>query len=136
MGGRGKLKDAHTIDIGAPANKTVTADKILIAVGTTPTILDIPGKEHCISSDHILDLEECPKKLGIIGAGYIACEFACMFAAWGCETHLVYRKDLPLRGFDEDCRRFIARQMEFKGVHLHPLHNPVRIEKETSGKYT
>lgn len=56
--GRGKLKDAHTIEIGAPANKTVTAKTILIATGTTPSVIDIPGKEHCISSDHILNLDK------------------------------------------------------------------------------
>jgi len=134
--GRGKFVDQHTLHVGAPANKTITAKTFLIATGCSPTVLDIPGKEFCISSDHILDLEECPKKLAIIGAGYIACEFACMFAAWGCETHLVYRKETPLRGFDDDCRAFLARQMEFKGVHLHPLHNPVRVEKGDDGKLT
>merc|ERR1719261_2211505 len=65
--GRGKLLDAHTIQVGAPANKTVTAKTILVATGTTPTVIDIPGKEFCISSDHILELEECPKKLAVLG---------------------------------------------------------------------
>lgn len=135
--GRGKLIDGHTIQIGAPANKTVTAKYILLATGTTPTVIDIPGKEHCISSDHLLELEKFPKKLGVIGAGYIACEFACMFAIWGCETHVIYRKDLPLRGFDDDCRKFLARNMEKSdGVILHPETNPVRVEKQENGKYT
>jgi len=135
--GRGKLLDAHTIEVGAPANKKVTAKIILIATGTTPSIIDIPGKEHCISSDHILDLETCPKKLAVLGAGYIACEFACMFPLWGTETHVIYRKDLPLRGFDEDCRAFIARQMErSNGVNMHKETNPVKVEKQADGKYT
>jgi glutathione reductase (NADPH) len=135
--GRGKLLDAHTIQVGAPANRTVTAKTILIATGTTPTVIDIPGKEHCISSDHILELETLPKRLGVIGAGYIACEFACMFANWGCDTHLVYRKDLPLRGFDDDCRSFLARQMDkLCGVQLHPGCSPTRVEKQPDGKYT
>ncbi|KAL1510270.1 hypothetical protein AB1Y20_006592 [Prymnesium parvum] len=135
--GRGKLLDAHTIQIGAPANKTVTAKTILIATGTTPSVIDIPGKEYCISSDHILELEKQPKKLAILGAGYIACEFACMFAVWGTETHLIYRKDLPLRGFDEDCRKFLARQMEVSdGVKLHKETLPVRVEKQENGLYT
>jgi len=135
--GRGSLVDAHTVHVGAPANKTVTAKTILIATGTTPSIINIPGKEHCISSDHILELEALPKKLAVIGAGYIACEFACMFAIWGCETHVVYRKETPLRGFDDDCREFLARQMERSdGVKMHPLTNPVKVEKQTDGKYT
>lgn len=132
--GRGKIIDAHTIQIGAPANKTVTAKTIIIGTGTTPSHIDIPGKELCISSDHILEVERCPRRLVILGAGYIACEFACMFAAWGCETHLIYRKDLPLRGFDDDCRRFLARQFDMSGVKLHPLHTPVAVEKQEDGK--
>jgi len=135
--GRGKLVGAHTIEIGAPANKTVTAKTILIATGTTPSTVDLPGKEHCISSDHILELEKLPKKLAVIGAGYIACEFACMFAIWGCDTHVVYRKDLPLRGFDDDCRAFIGRQMERHcGVKMHKETNPVRVEKQPNGLYS
>merc|ERR1712167_195563 len=100
--GRGKLLDAHTIQVG---DKKGTAKTIVLATGTTPSALKLPlgGEELCISSDHILEVEELPKKLGVIGAGYIACEFACMFAIWGCETHVIYRKDLPLRGFDLDC---------------------------------
>jgi len=132
--GRGKIIDAHTIEIGPPANRTVTAQTIIIGTGTTPSHIDIPGKELCISSDHILEVESCPKKLVILGAGYIACEFACMFAAWGCETHLIYRKDIPLRGFDDDCRRFLARQMDIAGVKLHPLHTPVGVAKGEDGK--
>lgn len=134
--GRGKMVDAHTVYVGPPCNKKVTAKTILLATGTTPSTIDIPGKEHCISSDHILELEELPKKLAVIGAGYIACEFACMFAIWGCETHVVYRKDLPLRGFDDDCRGFLARNMEFNGCKMHKLHNPARVEKQANGKYT
>jgi len=133
--GRGKLIDAHTIEIGAPANKTITAQTIIIGTGTTPSHIDIPGKEHCISSDHILECERCPQKLVILGAGYIACEFACMFAAWGCETHVIYRKDTPLRGFDDDCRSFIGRQMDMAGVKMHPLRTPVAVEKQEDGKF-
>jgi glutathione reductase (NADPH) len=135
--GRGKLIDAHTIHVGAPANKTVTAKTILLATGTTPSVIDIPGKEHCISSDHILEVEACPKRLAVIGAGYIACEFASMFGSWGCETHVIYRGDLPLRGFDNDCRAFIARNMERScGVILHPETNPVSVTLQDNGKKT
>lgn len=135
--GRGKLLDAHTVQIGAPASKTVTAKTILICTGTTPSAIDIPGKEHCISSDHILELEKLPKKLAVLGAGYIACEFASMFALWGTDTNVIYRKDLPLRGFDDDCRTFIARQMQRScGVKMHKETTPVRVEKQADGLYT
>eukprot|EP00929_Paragymnodinium_shiwhaense_P021266 TRINITY_DN13922_c0_g1_i1.p1 TRINITY_DN13922_c0_g1~~TRINITY_DN13922_c0_g1_i1.p1 ORF type:complete len:414 (-),score=59.70 TRINITY_DN13922_c0_g1_i1:830-1894(-) len=135
--GRGKLVDKHTIYISAPTDKTITAKTILLATGTTPSTIDIPGKELCISSDHILELETFPKKLAIIGAGYIACEFACMFATWGCETHMIYRKETPLRGFDDDCREFLARQMDIScGIKLHKGCTPVRVEKQDNGKLT
>mmetsp|Transcript_76637 Transcript_76637/g.135214 ORF Transcript_76637/g.135214 Transcript_76637/m.135214 type:complete len:532 (+) Transcript_76637:63-1658(+) len=137
--GRGKLLDAHTIHISEPCNKTFTAKTILLATGTTPTVLKLPlgGEEHCISSDHILELEELPKKLAVIGAGYIACEFACMFAVWGCETHVIYRKDAPLTEFDDDCRYFIQRQMEnLCGCKMHKLHTPHGVEKQANGKLT
>jgi glutathione reductase (NADPH) len=123
--------------VGAPANRTVTAKTILIATGTTPTAIDIPGKEHCISSDHILELPQLPKRLAILGAGYVACEFACMFALWGTQTHVIYRKALPLAGFDDDCRAAIARQMEsVNGVRLAKETTPVRVEKQPDGRYS
>jgi len=137
--GRGKLLDAHTIQIGEPANKTVTAKTILLATGTTPAALKLPlgGEELCISSDHILEVEELPKKLAVIGAGYIACEFACMFAIWGSETHVIYRKDAPLTEFDDDCRYFIQKQMESHcGCKMHKLHTPHGVEKQPDGKLT
>lgn len=137
--GRGKLMDAHTIQIGAPANRTVTAKTILLATGTTPSALKLPmgGEEHCISSDHILEVEELPKKLAVIGAGYIACEFACMFAVWGCDTHVIFRKDQPLTEFDDDCRAFIGGQMEKNcGCKLRRLHTPEGVEKQEDGKLT
>merc|ERR1712061_282209 len=60
-----------------------------------------------------------------------------MFAVWGCDTHVFYRKDLPLRGFDDDCRRFLARQMEKSdGVNLHPLYNPIEVRKQDNGLLT
>jgi len=135
--GRGSLLDGHTIHVGAPANKTVTARTILLATGTTPTAIDIPGVEHCISSDHLLELPELPRRLAVIGAGYIACEFACMFGAWGTDTHVIYRKDLPLAGFDDDCRRAIARQMaSVNGVHMRQQTSPTRVEKQPDGRYS
>merc|ERR1712046_215352 len=83
------------------------------------------------------EVEELPKKLCVIGAGYIACEFACMFAIWGSETHVVYRQDVPLTEFDDDCRAFIANQMEKNcGCKMRKLHTPEGVEKQPNGKLT
>jgi glutathione reductase (NADPH) len=65
---------------------------------------DLPGKELVITSDEALDLPDLPKKIVIVGAGYIALEFACIFNQMGSEVHVVYRQDLPLRGFDTEVR--------------------------------
>jgi glutathione reductase (NADPH) len=76
----------------------------VVAVGGTPHKLDIPGADLTITSDEILELPSCPKKLVVFGGGYIAVEFAGIFARFGAEVHLVYRADMPLRGFDEEVR--------------------------------
>ncbi|MEM1400955.1 MAG: FAD-dependent oxidoreductase, partial [Pseudomonadota bacterium] len=97
---RARLVDAHTIDLG---DRTVTADKILIAVGGKPVLPDIPGAaEHAITSNDVFFLEEMPKRIAIVGGGYIALEFAGVFSRLGAETHLIHRRARLLGGFDED----------------------------------
>jgi hypothetical protein len=78
------------------------AKHILIAVGGTPKKLDIPGAELSITSDEALELPKAPRKLTVLGAGYIAVEFAGIFQRFGSEVHVAFRQDLPLRGFDEE----------------------------------
>ncbi|CAL5228430.1 g11564 [Coccomyxa viridis] len=131
--GRGKLVDAHTVEVGG---KKYTAKNILIAVGGRATKLPIPGAEHAIISDDILDLPELPKKLAIVGGGYIALEFAGIYNNFGSETHVVYRQPLPLRGFDEEVRQFVAEQYEQHGLNLHPEASPTEIQKGADGKLT
>lgn len=97
--GRAYLKDPHTVHVYGPdgeVSSIMTAANILVAVGGQPHRLNIPGSEHTITSDEALSLEEQPKRIAIIGAGYIAVEFAGIFAGFGSEVHLFYRKDLPL----------------------------------------
>ncbi|KAJ9440736.1 Glutathione reductase [Diplonema papillatum] len=125
MEGFGKVVDKHTVQIG---DKKVTAGTILIATGAKPHMIDFPGKEYAISSDELLNIEERPAKMVVFGAGYIACEMACILAGYRTEAHVVYRAEHPLRGFDNDCRKFVAEQMEVNGVHLHPSRVPVSIE--------
>jgi glutathione reductase (NADPH) len=121
---RATLKDPHTIEI---EGKTVTAEKIVVATGGHPTRLDIPGAELGIVSDDAFYLPNRPNKIAIIGGGYIAVEFAGIFAGLGAETHLIYRQPLPLRGFDEDIRLALAEELAHNGVILHPDTTPQSI---------
>ena len=101
--------------------KAYRADKILIAVGGTPQYIDVPGMaENAIRSNEALTLKEFPEEIAIYGSGYIALEFAGIFNGFGARTHLIYRSNFPLRGFDEDVRRHIATAMTDRGIILHP----------------
>ena len=123
--------DAHTLDVGG---ERVTAERIVIATGGHPTGLDIPGAEHAIISDDAFYLPEMPPRVAIIGGGYIAVEFAGIFAGLGAETHLIYRQPLPLRGFDADMRVGLAEAMAGNGVLLHPDVLPTGITATAAGK--
>lgn len=114
--GRATLEDAHTVRVG---DDRYTADKILIATGSHPSRADFPGEEHTIVSDDAFYLEEFPGQAVVYGGGYIAVEFAGIFAGLGAETHLVYRGPLFLRGFDDSVREFVKAELEHKGIHLH-----------------
>ena len=117
---RAEFVDAHTIRL-LPSGKTVTADKILIAVGGTPwrpTPEELPGVEHTITSDGVFQLKSLPKHMVIAGGGYIACEFAHVFAGLGVETCLVYRGETVLRGFDMDVRTAVHEGLKEAGVRV------------------
>lgn len=91
--------DPHTVDVDG---KIYTTRNILIAVGGRPFIPDIPGNEFAIDSDAALDLPSKPKKIAIVGGGYIAVEFAGIFNGLNSEVHVFIRQKKVLRGFDED----------------------------------
>jgi glutathione reductase (NADPH) len=114
--GRAVLQDAHTVRIG---DKTVTAEKIVIATGGHPERPDIPGAELGIISDDAFYLETMPRTVAIVGSGYIAVEFAGIFRALGAEVHLIYRQPQPLRGFDMDIREALAEALASQGIILH-----------------
>ena len=108
------------IRFGSPTGKTVTAKYVLIATGGAPNHGPaIPGIEHVISSNEVFHLPELPKRIVIQGGGYIALEFACIFAGFGSDVTVVYRGDNILRGFDEDVRAHVRAEME-KAGHHHP----------------
>ena len=113
--GRATLLDPHTLDV---AGKQYTADRILIATGGWPSIPDIPGREHVISSNEAFFLERLPARAVIVGGGYIAVEFAGIFNGLGVETALLYRGPLFLQGFDLEVREFLAVEMRKKGIEL------------------
>lgn len=133
--GEARFIDAHTVEIGpspldpgAPI-RTVRAKAIVIATGSTPTKLDIPGAEHAVVSDQAFFLKDRPKRVAILGSGYIGIEFAGIFAGLGSQVDLVYRRDLPLRGFDHELRAQLAESLPLNGVTVHPGSEPARIEK-------
>jgi glutathione reductase (NADPH) len=124
--GRGTLVDAHTVAVG---DRRITAERIMIAVGGWPTVPEIPGVEHAITSNEALELPRRPERVVIVGGGYIAVEFAGIFNAFGCHVDLVFRADKVLRGFDEDMRDTLGEEMAKKGVNLRPGCLPERIER-------
>ena len=112
--------------------KTLTAERILIAVGGVPSILNTKGMaENAITSNEALDLKELPEKIIIQGGGYIALEFAGIFASLGSDTHLIFRSEFPLRGFDDDVRAHIANCLTDRGVKLHPNTSITKVEKNS-----
>ncbi|CAO2818830.1 unnamed protein product [Amaranthus hypochondriacus] len=131
--GRGKIVDPHTIDVDG---KLYSARHILISVGGRPYIPDIPGSEYAIDSDAALDLPEKPKKIAIIGGGYISLEFAGIFNGLGSDVHVFIRQKKVLRGFDEEVRDFVSEQMSVRGVEFHTEESPQAIIKAADGTLT
>jgi glutathione reductase (NADPH) len=128
--GYGKLVDNHTILVG---ERTVTADKILIAVGGKPTKPDIPGIENAITSDDIFHLKTQPKRMVILGGGYIGSEFACIMNGLGTEVTQITRADMILRGFDHDLRSEIQQGMINHGVKILNHTQIIGFEKDAEG---
>ncbi|MGH8536740.1 MAG: glutathione-disulfide reductase [Gammaproteobacteria bacterium] len=113
--GRAQLVDAHTVAVD---ESRYSVRFILIATGSRPMRPDIPGPELTVSSDEAFSLPHFPKRVVIVGGGYIAVEFAGIFNGMGAHTTLIHRGPLFLRGFDDDARGFLAEQMQKKGVEF------------------
>ncbi|HCX69522.1 glutathione-disulfide reductase [Parvibaculum sp.] len=127
--GRATVKDAHTIQIDGH-EREITAERILVAVGATPFLPDIPGIEHAITSNEAFHLEELPRRVVVVGGGYIAVEFAGIFNGLGVETMQLYRGPLFMRGFDDDLRDLLSEEMTKKGIDLRMNSDIVSIEKK------
>lgn len=137
--GAASFKDAHTINIAqsvlsednAQGLLNITAKHIVIATGSSPSILDVEGKEHTITSDQAFYLKERPQRVSIVGSGYIGIEFAGIFAGLGSQVDLVYRQPLPLRGFDQDMRQALHDAIAARsGITQHTGRSPVKVSKD------
>lgn len=131
--GFARFIDAHTVEVNG---EKITADHILIATGGRPSHPDIPGAEYGIDSDGFFDLDAMPKRVAIVGAGYIAVEIAGVLNALGAETHLFVRKYAPLRTFDPMIVETLVEVMNTEGPTLHTESVPKAIVKNTDGSLT
>ena len=113
--GTGVLADAHTVEV---EGKSMTAETILVCTGGWPKMPDIPGIKHAITSNEALELAQFPKRVAIVGGGYIAVEFAGIFNSFGSEVTEIIRAPQILRGFDEDARQTLAEEMKKKGIDI------------------
>src|SRR6266480_4974030 len=114
---RAVFENAHTLRL--TTGEAVKAKNVLIATGGAPNHgLAIPGIEHVISSNEVFQLSALPKRIVIQGGGYIALEFACIFAGFGSDVTLIYRGENILRGFDDDVRSHVRSEMEKEGITI------------------
>ncbi|MCP5144978.1 MAG: glutathione-disulfide reductase [Gammaproteobacteria bacterium] len=124
---RATLTGPNEVDVGG---RRVSARHILIATGGWPVVPEIPGRELAITSNEVFALPELPRRIVIVGGGYIAVEFAGIFHGLGVETTLIYRGPLFLRGFDDDIRRFLAEEMTKRGVDIRFELNVASMSKD------
>ncbi|HEY1415706.1 MAG TPA: glutathione-disulfide reductase [Caulobacteraceae bacterium] len=129
---RAVMADPHTIELGD--GRRVTAGRVLVATGAKPTLPDeVDGVEHAITSNEAFHLETLPKSMVIAGGGYIAVEFAGIFNGLGVDTTLIYRGPMILRGFDDDVRAHLTREIERRGVKIITGCHQRRLEKTPNG---
>ena len=128
--GWARLLDAHTVEVG---DQKYTAKTLLVSTGGTALVPAVKGHEYVVTSDSMFDLKPFPKRLAVVGGGYIACEFASIFNGLGSEVTQLYRGHQVLRGFDEEVRAFIASEMVKTGVTLHLNTDVAAIERTSEG---
>ncbi|RON85554.1 glutathione-disulfide reductase [Pseudomonas fluorescens] len=125
-----KIVGPHEVEVNG---ERFTAKNILIATGGWPQIPEIPGREHAIGSNEAFFLKELPKRVLVVGGGYIAVEFAGIFHGLGANTTLLYRGDLFLRGFDGSVRKHLQEELTKRGLDLQFNADIARIEKQADG---
>lgn len=130
INGRASVAGPNEVSING---KIVRAKNILVAVGGWPSLPEIPGIEHAITSNEALELKKRPDHIAIVGGGFIAVEFAGIFAAMGSRVTQITRADKVLRGFDQDVRDTLQDEMTKKGIAFHPGRQVTSIVKRADG---
>ncbi|MDG9930112.1 MULTISPECIES: glutathione-disulfide reductase [unclassified Pseudomonas] len=128
--GHARLLGPNEVEVNGERH---SARHILIATGGWPQVPDIPGNELAITSNEAFFLEQLPRRVLVVGGGYIAVEFASIFHGLGAQTSLLYRKDLFLRGFDGAVRKHLKEELEKKGLDLQFNTDIDRIERQDDG---
>ena len=130
INGFASLVDAHTVEIDGQQH---TAKNILVATGGTPSVPHFKGRERVVTSNEMFDLDPFPKRLVVVGGGYIASEFASIFNGLGASVTQLYRGELLLRGFDDEVRAFISNEMVKAGVDVRLGTDVVSVSMEANG---
>ena len=128
---RATIVDPHTVKLADGTLKTTK--HILVATGGKPFVPDFEGSEHVVTSNEMFHLDALPRRILIVGGGYIACEFAGIMNGMGAETTQFYRSEQILRGFDHDIRDHIANEMRKSGIDLHVGTDVAKISKDNNG---
>lgn len=129
---RAEFIDEHTVEL-KDSGRQISAETILIAVGGRPWMPEIKGREFAITSDEAFLLPALPERVLVVGGGYIACEFAGIFAGLGIKTVQAYRGDALLRGFDQDVRGKVGKIQEINGIDLKFGGSPTEIKRVGGG---
>ncbi|MGA3680801.1 glutathione-disulfide reductase [Pseudomonas graminis] len=130
MEGHARLRGPHEVEINGQVH---TAEHIMIATGGWPQVPDIPGREHAITSNEVFFLEQMPKRVVVVGGGYIAVEFASIFNGLGADVSLMYRGELFLRGFDESVRTHLHEELAKREMDIRFKTEINSIEKLADG---
>ncbi|UFI42932.1 glutathione-disulfide reductase [Pseudomonas savastanoi] len=128
--GHAKLTGPQQVEING---QTYSAERILIATGGWPQVPDVPGREHAITSNEAFYLKTLPKRVVVVGGGYIAVEFASIFNGLGADTTLVYRRELFLRGFDGGVRTHLHEELLKRHMTICFNSDIERIDKQADG---
>jgi glutathione reductase (NADPH) len=130
ISGRARLVDAHTVAVG---RETFSAEHVLVATGSWPTLPAIPGIEHAITSNEAFHLDAMPERPIVVGGGYIAAEFAGILHGLGARVTQLYRGPMFLRGFDDDVRSHLAAEFRQQGIDLRFDSDIAKIERASDG---
>ena len=130
LAGRARLVGANAVEVNGQVH---TASHVLVATGGWPVVPVFAGSELAITSNEVFDLPVFPRRLVVVGGGYIACEFASIFRGLGAQVTQLYRGEQVLRGFDADVRHFVAEEMRKKGVDLRTKVDVERLEPSDDG---